>query len=156
MNNAVDFICLSSKLPGYLFILANLTNPGDAVCLYCSEEKKAFISSMLAQIGLSVQSCICDAGGHSLQPIILHIYEYFQDIKQNKSNDITEILLLPYQFPIQKFEHCAMTFLDRNPNQIIINELQDLAESKTFTVALSKKSHFYTQLRQKIVHFALI
>lgn len=156
MNNSIDFLHLSSKLPGYLFVLANLTNPGDVVHLNCPEEKNAFLSSMLAQIGLSVQSCTHDTDENALKPIIIHVYEDLQDIWQNKSNDATEILLLPYQIPIQQFEHCAMDILHRYPNYIIIDELQDQAESKTFAVALSKESHFYAQMKQKIERFNLI
>lgn len=150
MNNTIDFMHLSAKIPGYLFILANLTNPGDVIHLNCPEEKRGFISSMLAQIGLRVQSCMHYPEENAQESIILSVYEDLQEIRRNKSNDATEILLLPYQLPIQQFEHCAMGMLPRNPNEIIIDELQDLAESKTFSVALSKESHFYTRLKQKI------
>lgn len=150
MNNTIDFIHLSAKIPGYLFILAILTDPGDVIFLNCPGEKRGFISSMLAQIGLGVQSCMHNPEENAQESIILSVYEDLQEIRQNKSNDVTEILLLPYQLPIQQFEHYAMDILSRNPNEIIIDEVQDLADSKTFSVALSKESHFYARLKQKI------
>lgn len=141
---------LSAKIPGYLFILANLTNPGDVIQLNCPGEKREFISSMLGKIGLNVQSCVYYPVEIAPESFVLSVYEDMQDIKQNKSIIATEILLLPYQLPMQQFEHCAMSILPRYPNQIIIDELQDQAERKIFSVALSKESHFYARLKRKI------
>lgn len=150
MNNTIDFMHLSAKVPGYLFILANLTNPGDAIQLNCPGEKRDFISSMLGQIGLNVQSCMYYPEEIAPESYVLSVCEDLQYIKQNKANATTEVLLLPYQLPIQQFKHCAKDILPRHPNQIIIDELQDLTERKTFSVALSKESHFYARLKRKI------
>lgn len=155
MNDIIYFIQLSAKLPGYLFILANLTNPSDTIHLNCTEEKRTFISSMLPQIGLSVQPCMQYQEGQTQKQIILSVCEELQDIREIKTCDAIKILLLPYQTPIQQFEHCAINILSRYPNYIIIDELQDLADSKTFSVALSKESYYYAQLKQRIVRSRL-
>lgn len=150
MNNTIDFIHISAKIPGYLFILAKLTDPGDVIFLNCPWEKRGFISSMLALIGLRVQSRMHCPEETRQESIILSVYEDLPEIRQTKSNNATEIVLLPYQLPIQQFEHYAMGVLSQNPYKIIIDEVQDLTDSKTFSIALSKESQFYARLKQKI------
>lgn len=148
MNNTIDFVRISSKIPGYLFILAHLTTPGDVIYLNCPGEKRNFITSMLAQIGISAQSCMHYTKDNVQELIILSVFEKLEEIRQHESNHATEILLLPYQFPVQQFEHCAIGILSQNPNAIIIDELQYTAANKTFAVALSKGGDLYARLKQ--------
>lgn len=150
MNDTILFFHLSAKLPGYLFILAIITNPGNIIYLDCSEEKRPVISSMLKQIGLNAQSCLNYLDVQIQKPIILSVYEEPYNITQ-MGYDAIRIILLPYQYPMKQFEHYAIEILSQYPNHIIINELQDLSDCKTFSVALSKGSSYYDQLNQRIV-----
>ena len=148
MNNTIDFLCISSKIPSYLFILAHLTTPGDVIYLNCPGGKRDFITSMLAQIGLSAHPCMHYTKDNMQELINLSVFEDLEEIRQHKSNHTTEILLLPYQFPVQQFEHCAIDILSQNPNAIIIDELQYAVASKNFAVALSKEGYLYARLKQ--------
>lgn len=44
----------ASKLPGYLFVLAGITDIGDEVFLSCTKERYEFTSSMMNLIGIQV------------------------------------------------------------------------------------------------------
>lgn len=150
MNSSIEILYLTAKLPGYLYILANLTNVGDTVGFNCPESQTAYVSAMLAKLGLSAQANSFFQKGQLPKGIVLRVFDRLNASEEREDNYIS-ILQFPYQFPLQQFKQCAEDILFRNPDYFIVDELQDLADCKSFAIAFLRGYHNSELLKQKIM-----
>lgn len=154
MNEKVEQISLCATLPGYLFVLANLSNIGDTLSLSCPDTSVDHYSGMLSFIGLKVAK-----GQEERQPHYkLCVCKNFKDadsfLAKEDSGVIAIFLFLQGVFS-ESFSNYADKILPGHTNLILVAELSQSVKKKEFCVALSKESDCAACLKAKLLRYRL-
>lgn len=156
MKSNTELFSLSSALPGYLFVLAALSDLHDVVSLDCPGTVRSFFAAMLAKIGLSVQGPATEAT-RSKADFSLKVCKDMQDLPQLPlvEGEGTTVVLFPYQTAMPEFERFAEQFLPLRPDCILVNGLQDQTASKSFVIAVSRECRSLVRLEKNMVKYKL-
>lgn len=154
MNEKVEQIRLCATLPGYLFVLANLSNIGDTLSLSCPKTSVDYYTGMLRFIGLEVAK---DQKEKQTQ-YKLYVCTNFQDADSFSIEDgssIITILLFPKGVFPESFSQYACKILPGRTDLILVAELSQTVKRKEFCVALSRESGYFTRLKTKFLRYRL-
>lgn len=158
MNKNVEILELSAKLPGYLFILANATDIGETVSLYCQPTQQGFYRSMLELIGLNVELGASISSGTAWSKYIFIICDDTGDLEHIKKVDAEDALLfilLPERISRERLDRLVEQYLHKHYKWIVITEIYNCVHKKTFYTAFSTQSNTLKKLKSKIVKYQL-
>lgn len=154
MNEKVEQLQLTAKLPEYLYVLTNLSNIGDSLALFCPKAFVDHYTGMLRFIGLEVAK-----DWKEKQPQYkLCVCTDFQDVDKfliTGDSDIVSILLFSQNMFSEYFSDYADRLLPYHTNLILVTELFQAIKRKEFCVALSKESNFFSQLKTNLLRYRL-
>lgn len=154
MNEKVEQLQLCATLPGYLFVLANLSSIGDTVSLFCPKASVDYYTGMINFIGLKVAN---DQNEERPQ-YKLCVCANFQDADRfliAEDSSIIPILLFPPKVVPEDLSSYADRILPYRANIIIVAELSQTVRQKEFYVALSKENRCFSQLKAGFLRYQL-
>lgn len=150
MDN-IEFLKVSAKLPGYLFVLANLTMPGDSVLLGTNDEH---IQTQMNLIGLEPRS----SPDNQFQTAHM-ISKEMQNAGGTwifELGNTAMVVQFRETISLEQFTSFSNKLIAQHLGAILVEELSNTVEAKSFMVALSRESSFYTSLKKKILRFGLV
>lgn len=143
MNSKISQIQITSKLPGYLFLLANITNIDDKIFLSCSKEDYLFTNSMLKEIGIHTQPY----SGTNIALIILDNLQTLNTIPLTKNRQICHIVYIKNETLSEYYENEMELFLIQHPQYIIIVNTKLAVSNKFFDIYLNKTNRYFDKIQ---------
>lgn len=146
MNTKISQIQITSKLPGYLFLLANITNINDKIFLSCSNGEYEFFNSILKEIGIQAQPFY----GNFTDDMGLFILDNIQQlntIKPAKNEQSCHIIYIKNEIISEHSKEKVKLFLIQHPQYIIILDTELTVSIKRFSVNMNKANQHYEKIK---------
>lgn len=143
MNSKISQIKITSKLPGYLFVLANITNIDEKIFLSCPKEDYLFTNSMLKEIGIHAQHF----SGTNIALLILDNLQILNTITYTKNKQICYIVYIENETISAYYKKEMEIFLIQHPQCIIIINTKLTVTNKSFDIYLNKSNRYFDKIQ---------
>lgn len=146
MNSKISQVQTTSKLPGYLFLLSNITNINDEILLSCPEEDYEFANSMLNEIGIQAQPF----SGKFAEDIVLFILDSVQQLKNinpAQYQQLCNIIFIKTETLNEDSEEKIKLFLVQYPQYIIIFNTILTVSNKCFCIYFNNANKYYEKFK---------
>lgn len=146
MNSKISQIQTTSKFPGYLFLLSNITNINDKILLSCPEKDFEFAKSMLKEIGIQAEPF----NGKFAEDIVLFLLDNVQQLKNinlAKNQQLCNIIYVETETLNEDSEEKIKLFLVQYPQCIIILNTKLAVSNKCFRIYFHNTSKYYGKIK---------
>lgn len=143
---------ITSKLPGYLFVLTGITNIGDKVHLNCSQHCFCFTAAMLREVGLQIDTSHVS---NRNSPYLFMMDSSIQLEKLNKFLKKTNCFVIYIKESIDdsKILESASLFVIHYPHFIIVVDNEISPFKNKFSILINPDSPFYSRIENHILRF---
>lgn len=143
---------ITSKLPGYLFVLTGITDIGDKVHLNCSSDCFCFTAAMLKEVGIWIDT------SHILNrnsPYLFMMDASMQLEKLNKFLKRTNcsVIYIKESDACNNILENASTFVARYPHCIIVVDNAISPFKNKLSILMNSDSSFYSRIENHILRF---
>lgn len=145
MDNNIELLQMSAKLPGYLFVLSKIADIDETIYLCCRADQKGFYKSMLALIGLNVQPVTLASDRNFILRFALIVCDAIEDlecIREIDIEDITLVILLPEQsfYGRDHLVEITRQYISSRHKWVMISEKVSPVQKKFFVLVTPNKS----------------
>lgn len=156
MSSKVEIIKASTKLPGYLFVLANITKINELIDLYCTNDNIKIPKILLASIGVYTQrtkSSKYIITSNKTTLIILNTIEEINCLTLLDNNDLGSTLLYVSNInSYQDFKIQANELIAQYPSCILTANISMTAKKKEFYIVINNTNTFYKKIKRHTIN----
>lgn len=152
MNPETAIFQVTSKLPGYLFVLTSITNIGDKIYLNCSSDCFCFTVAMLREVGIQIDTSH-DSNRKYHNLLIIDSPINFEKICMSLKETECSIIYIKETNADGKISANMPEFVIRYPHCIIIVDNVVNPLKNNFSILINTDNAFYSKIKNHSLRF---
>lgn len=153
MNSQIKQFEIVARLPSYLFFLIAITEINEKITLYCHENERSFISSMLNLIGIQTCSPVEEISREIKSLFIINSISKLKDIISIKHNNHYGIIYLTSGIIDKIGQQKIKNFIIEYPYYIIITDIELAISKKRFFINIHQGIPCYKQFENYVLRY---